>query len=126
MADETFATAINCMDGRVQIPVIEYMKKRFGVAYVDMVTEPGPIKFLAENSDSAQIESIKSRVEVSVVKHGSKVIAIVGHADCAGNPVERDIQIEQIKKSVEVVKSWGFAVEFVSLFVNERWEVEEI
>ena len=33
----TFATAINCMDGRVQIPVIEYLKKEFKVDYVDMI-----------------------------------------------------------------------------------------
>lgn len=126
MATGTFVTAINCMDGRVQLPVIEYMKNRFGVNYVDKITEAGPIKYLAENSDSDKIESIRSRVEVSVAKHGSKVVAIVGHAGCAGNPVERDIQTEQIKKSIELAKSWGFAVEFLGLFVNERWQVEEV
>jgi len=43
-----FATAINCMDGRCQLPVIEWMKKRYGVEYVDMITEPGPDGVLAE------------------------------------------------------------------------------
>lgn len=33
-----FATAINCMDGRVQIPVIEYIKSKYEVDYVDMIT----------------------------------------------------------------------------------------
>ena len=126
MADETFATAINCMDGRVQLPVIKYMKNRFGVDYVDMITEAGPIKYLAENSDPVKIEGFRFRTEVSVVKHGSKVVAIVGHASCAGNPVERDIQVEQIKKAIELAKTWGFDAEYLSLYVNERWEVEEI
>ncbi len=126
MAKGTFVTAINCMDGRVQLPVIEYMTNRFGVDYVDMVTEPGPIKFLAENIDKTTVESIRKRVEISAVKHGSKVIAIVGHADCAGNPVERDIQVEQVAKSMELAKTWGLDAEFLGLFVNERWEVEEI
>ncbi|HHI02777.1 MAG TPA: hypothetical protein ENL22_04595 [candidate division Zixibacteria bacterium] len=126
MAEGTFATAINCMDGRVQLPVIEYLKNKLGVDYVDMITEPGPIKYLAENNDKTTVESIRKRVEISAVKHGSKVVAIVGHDDCAGNPVERDIQLEQIKKSIELAKSWGFAVQLLSLYVNERWEVEEI
>ena len=126
MAEGTFVTAINCMDGRVQLPVIEYMKNKFGVDYIDMITEPGPIKYLAENSDKMTVESIRKRTEISAVKHGSKVVAIVGHDDCAGNPVERDIQVEQIKKSIELAKSWGLAVQLLSLFVNKHWEVEEI
>ena len=46
-----FATAINCMDGRTQIPVIEWLKKEYGVDYVNMINEPGPNKILAENRD---------------------------------------------------------------------------
>ncbi len=126
MAEGKFVTAINCMDGRVQLPVIEYMKNKFNADYVDMITEAGPIKNLADNSDAVKIESVRFRVEVSVAKHGSKVVAIVGHVGCAGNPVERDIQVEQIKKSIELAKTWGFDAEFFGLFVNERWEVEEI
>lgn len=126
MTEGTFATAINCMDGRVQLPVIEYLKNRFGVEYVDMITEAGPIKYLAENNEKTTVESIRKRVELSVSKHGSKVVAIIGHTECAGNPVERDIQIDQIKKSLELAKSWELAVQFFGLFVNERWEVEKI
>lgn len=44
MSSKIFATTINCMNGRVQIPVIDYMKSKYGVDYVDMVTEPGPNK----------------------------------------------------------------------------------
>ena len=43
-----FCTAINCVDGRVQVPVINYLKKRFKVDYVNVVSEPGPSKILAE------------------------------------------------------------------------------
>ncbi len=37
----TFATALNCMDGRVQDTVAEWAKQHFNVTYVDAVTEPG-------------------------------------------------------------------------------------
>jgi len=36
-----FATCLNCMDGRVQLPVIHWIKENYGVDYVDMITEAG-------------------------------------------------------------------------------------
>ena len=121
-----FATAINCMDGRVQIPVIEYLKTRYDVDYIDMVTEPGPIRALWQNSDSAMVESIKKRVEISVFKHHSSLIAIVGHHDCAGNPVNKDTQVKQIQTSVKTVASWKLEAQIIGLWVDENWEVSEV
>ena len=47
----TFATALNCMDGRVQNTVTEWTKKHFNVTFVDAVTEPGIDSIIrAENS----------------------------------------------------------------------------
>ena len=123
--DKKFACAINCMDGRVQDAVKKYMQDNYGVDYVDMVTEPGPNKILADNSDKAIIENIKKRVEVSTHHHGSKVIAIVGHFGCAGNPTEKEEQIIHLKKAEETLKSLGFAEEIVLLWVNSDWETVE-
>lgn len=121
-----FATAVNCMDGRIQLPVIEYLKNRYGVDHVDSVTEPGPIKILTEGTNVAALESIKHRIDVSVNKHGSRSIALVGHHNCAGNPVKREFQEVQLKKSLATVKAWGFDAEIICLYVNARWVVEEI
>jgi len=33
----SYCTVINCMDGRVQLPVIKYLKERFDVDYVDSI-----------------------------------------------------------------------------------------
>ena len=30
-----FCTAVTCMDGRIQLPVIAYLQKRFNAEYVD-------------------------------------------------------------------------------------------
>jgi hypothetical protein len=122
---KTFACAINCMDGRVQDAVKDYMKNNYSVDYVDMVTEPGPNKILAENSDSVIIENIKKRVEVSVHHHGSKVVAIVGHFGCAGNPAEKEEQVQHLKKAEEVVKSFNFPVEIILLWVDGDWKTVE-
>jgi hypothetical protein len=123
---KTFACAINCMDGRVQDAVKNYMRKNYSVDYVDMVTEPGPNKILADNLDHVIIENIKKRVEVSVHHHGSKIIAIIGHFGCAGNPTEKEEQIKHLQKAKKTVEAFGFSVEFVLLWVDGDWETVEL
>ncbi len=88
------------MDGRIQLPVIGFLKKRFSVNYVDIVSEPGPNLILAEQSDSKTVKSILYRVDISVKKHKSKGIAIIGHYDCAGNPSDRDEQISHLQAAI--------------------------
>jgi len=114
------------MDGRVQIPTSNWLKEKFKVDYVDTITEPGPIKILSENKDAFSLESIKRRVSISVNKHGSRIIAVLGHHDCAGNPVDKAAQVAQIKESLKVVDSWGFPVRTLGLWVDENWKVSEV
>jgi hypothetical protein len=116
-----FATAINCMDGRVQKPVAEYMRQNFGVAYVDMITEPGPNKILSHGKETAVIEFLKKKVEVSVEKHGSQIIAVAAHYDCAGNPEDEDAQKDHLRRAVDVIASWGFPVTIVPLWLDENF-----
>jgi hypothetical protein len=126
MNSKRFATAINCMDGRVQKPVFDYMLQKFAVDYVDMITEAGPIKALSLGREGTIAESIRNRVAISVGKHESKFIAVVGHHDCAGNPVEDDLQREQTLKAMQTVVSWGFRAKVIGLWVDDKWEVSEV
>jgi carbonic anhydrase len=120
-----FATALNCMDGRVQEPVIKFLKEKYKVDFVDMITEPGIDRILAEG-DKKILEEIKNKIEISIKKHGSKVVAIVGHTDCAGNPVGKRKHLRQIRKGKEILKSMNIEVEILGLWVNEKWEVEVV
>ncbi|OEG00147.1 hypothetical protein BHF71_05965 [Vulcanibacillus modesticaldus] len=121
-----FVTVINCMDGRVQKPVIGYLSAKFSADFVDMITEPGPNKILAENKDHTIIQSIKRRIKISVDNHKSKHIAIVGHYDCAGNPVDEKIHIQQIREAIKVIQSWDLDVNVIGLWINQDWQVEEV
>jgi hypothetical protein len=114
------------MDGRVQLPVIEWMKKQYAIDFVDMITEPGPNRILAENRPITVIDSLKSRVKISVIKHASTCIAVTGHFDCAGNPVEKETQIDQIKTAVKTIQSWGFDIPVIGLWIDDRWVVQKI
>lgn len=111
------------MDGRTQIPVVEWMKKRYGVSYVDMITEPGVDAVLAMNDDVQTIESIKRKVSISAQKHGSKLVAVVGHHDCAGNPVDTYTHLAQIRLAVETLPSWRLNARIFGVWIGEDWKV---
>ncbi|RWZ52184.1 hypothetical protein EQV77_15910 [Halobacillus fulvus] len=125
MSNSTFVTAINCMDGRVQLPVIHWMQEKYDAPYVDMITEAGPNKVILEGTDQ-QIETIKSKLKVSEDAHGSEVLAIVGHHGCAGNPLPKEEKYEKIKESVKLINTWDFSFKIIGLYVNEDWEVEVV
>lgn len=120
-----FCTSIHCMDGRIQEPIIQYLKELYGILYVDTITEPGPNKILAEQTSEAALQSIHERVRISVEKHGSHLIAVSGHHDCAGNPNDETVQQLHIEKSVEYLKSRYPEVKIIGLWIDSRWEIHQ-
>ena len=124
MAEGKFATAINCMDGRVQEPVIKWMKEKCQVDYIDMITEPGPDGIMAKRFPEA-VAAIKNRVLVSVEKHGSEVVALVAHGDCGGNPVSEQEHFGHLRRGMELIRSWELPVSIVGLWIDDKdWKVE--
>lgn len=126
MTENSFATAINCIDGRTVRPLNDYFKQEYNIKYVDLITEPGPDKVLSENQDQSIVQSIKRRVAISLVAHHSKTIAIVGHHECAANPSEAEEHIEQIKQSVTNLQKWGYEVTIIGLWINSDWQVQKV
>lgn len=127
--NETFFTSVGCMDGRALRPVRKYGKAKFGVFFVDTITEAGLVGLLANNPSPELLESIKKKVLISVEKHHSKGIIVHGHQECAGNPIEDYQHREETKKAAEVIKGFVSGVEVKPIFVikeNENWIVEEL
>ncbi|HET7641944.1 MAG TPA: carbonic anhydrase [Nitrososphaeraceae archaeon] len=123
MAKGKFATSVSCMDGRIQIPLTNWIKENFSVDYVDTITEPGIDKQVADNTD---LESIKTKVGISINKHESELIVVSGHYDCAGNPVSNEEHITQIKKGIEVISSWNLGVKVVGVWVDDTWKINTV
>ena len=123
MANGKFATSISCMDGRIQIPLSDWVKKNYSVDYVDTITEPGVEKKIAENIDVGQI---KIKAGISIHKHKSGLIVVSAHHDCAGNPVSKEEHLTQIKKSVGIIESWNFPAKVLGVWVNDQWEIEQV
>ncbi len=122
----SFCTAISCMDGRTQLPVILYLQKYFNAKYVDMITEAGPNLILAERNNMSGVRSIIKRIDISVHIHQSKGIAIVGHYDCARNPAKESKQREHTIEAIKFIKQNYDKIEIIGLWVDADWNVNLI
>jgi len=121
-----FCTAINCMDGRVQLPVIEYLQQRFDVEYVDSITKPGPSLILAERKNDATVQAILDMLKLSIEKHNSAEVAVVGHYDCAANQALRADQVVHIRQACQFLRQQFENVKIIGLWVDENWDVHEV
>ena len=79
------------------------------------------------NMTEEQRSWLKRKLEISIKNHGSRIVSVVGHDDCAGNPVDSvahrtcivgDVEttktlVHEIdpELSVEVVGLWSHATE---------------
>ena len=108
------------------MPVIEYLQQRFDAAYVDSITEPGPNRILAERENDAQVQLVLAKLKISIEKHDSAGVAVVGHYDCAENQALRADQVVHIRQACQFLRQQFENVEIIGLWVDENWDVHEV
>jgi hypothetical protein len=123
MTEGKFATSVSCIDGRIQTPLAKWIIENYSVDYVDTITEPGVDKTVAEHFE---LESLKTKVDISINAHKSDLVVLSGHYDCAANQVSNEKHIELIKKGVEVISSWNLGVKVIGVWVDDSWNVNTI
>ena len=121
---DSFCTLINCMDGRVQRLVHDFVRDRFAADFVDVITEPGAVRFFSEHP-SPLLRSILNRLDISIRVHGSEQLAIAAHHDCAGNPVPEVRQQEQLCAAVDFLAHRYPDMEVIGVWVDESWSCSE-
>lgn len=122
-SNERFATAITCIDGRVQRPISDWIRLHVTVDHVDLITEPGPDKVFSEGP-AHLVDDVMRKVLFSVRHHFSPVVALAGHDNCAANGASREEHIKQIMEGVEVILSYNLKVRVLGLWLNEWGSVE--
>lgn len=122
----SFCAVINCLDGRTQLPVNNFLMQRFNVKYVDMLTDAGPLGILTNEPDSPRAQLFIERVNIVIRVHDIKELAIAGHWDCRGNPVPREKQLEQQRDVVLRYRKIFPQLTIIGLWVGEDGTVEEI
>ena len=117
------ATCLNCMDGRVQLPVLHWIKENYQVDFVDVITEAGMDGVLSNQED---VREVLRSIAISVDINKSTRIFAVGHYDCRGNPVEETVHRQEIKSAVKRLKGHWPDLEIIGLWVNKTWNVERV
>lgn len=126
MPKGTFVTAISCIDGRTVEPETAWLKQFYKAKYIDLITEPGPEKKLTCGSNVI-LDEIREKVTISVEAHNSHFVVVIGHYDCAGNPVSEVFRKKQLSEAAQIIRSWDLPVnEVKALYVNENWKLEEV
>ena len=122
----SFCTAVRCIDGRVQLPVIQHLTRRFHVEFVDVVSDTGPASVLAHDPDSEKASSIYRRIDVSRDAHRSQGLAIVAHHDYWGHQRPLEGQLDDLRRSAAHLRLRypGFPV--LPLWVGSGWAVEHV
>jgi len=116
------AVCLNCIDGRVQIPAIKWMKDQYALDCVDLITEPGMDGLLADNN--GPIDAVIRKIEFCIEKNNTSMIFIAGHHDCKGNLVSELTHKEQICHAVDRLKKIFSKMEIIGLWINEQWTAE--
>jgi len=88
-----------------------------------MITEPGVDKCLRQGPAEV-VEAIHKKLSLSILGHGSSLVAVVGHFDCLINPATKEQHWEDIAEAARVVASWGLQARVVGLYVNEWFAVD--
>jgi hypothetical protein len=95
--------AVTCIDGRIQDAVREQLRARCGVQFVDTVTLPGPDSALAAGLGG--LEATVDAIDVSLTAHDSGCVVVVGHTDCAANPVDDATHHDQVERAVRHLRA---------------------
>lgn len=116
------AICLNCIDGRVQMPVIRWIQRHAGVELIDMITEPGMDGLLSNKTND--IQPVFRKIEISVKNNNSQWIYIVAHHDCRGNPVSEEEHRREVAEAVTRVRERFDKLPVIGLWVGASWEVE--
>lgn len=115
------ATCLNCIDGRVQRPVLNWIREQYHVDVVDVITAPGIDGLIASRRN---IREILRSIEISLRVNKSTRIFIVAHHDCRGHPVDKKTHRQSIMKAINRLKTYWGELEITGLWVNRHWQVE--
>ena len=111
---------LNCIDGRAQRPLLDWVRARYDVDYADVVTEPGIDALLALGRPAAR-DAVLDKVCVSRLAHLSCYLVVAGHHDCAANPVPRSVHEEHIRTAVHRLRSALPRFEVAGVYLDDRW-----
>lgn len=120
-----FGTAVACIDGRIQQPVADWLRARFLLDHVDMITWPGADRALCGDGDPAEA-AVARAIRISLDGHGSTVVALVAHDGCLANPVDEAEHHAHVRRAMQTLRRWNVPATVLGLWVDARGEVRTV
>ena len=121
-----YGTIVNCLDGTVQLPAIDFAKKLWKVNRVDVITEAAPEKILSETKDRETIERICKNIEASICDQHTKRLAIVSHSNCDINNVSDTNKKDMLSKAIGYLKARFIDIEIVGIWFDGNIKATKI
>jgi hypothetical protein len=119
---ERFAVVLNCIDGRTQQPLLDWVRRELDVRHVDVVTEPGVDGVLARGDDTA-LQGLLDKVCVSRLAHGAVALVVAGHHDCAANPGDADAHAADLTRAAAAIRQALPELPVRAVYVDHTWDV---
>lgn len=120
-----FTTCLNCMDGRAQLPAINWIIDNYAVKYVDMITEPGMDDLLAQRPLN-ELSNILGKIDTSIRVHGTEEIFVVAHHDCIANPVDQRTHRELVMKAVDRLKELKPDMKIIGVWIDSNLAAQKL
>lgn len=121
----SFAAAVTCIDGRVHEPVVGWVRSRFDVEFVDLLTQAGPDLALCSHGDD-EVGHVRRQLGVSTGAHAPRVLVVAGHADCAANPASGSEHRRQVCCALSRAREWAPGLPVVGVWVDADGRVEQL
>lgn len=117
-SSHTVGIAVTCVDCRLhECSIVPALKNIMGVDKVYIETTAGPEGRILQSEPNHHLAALVDDLELLIKAKAARVVAIVGHCDCAGHPVSDAQHTIDIVKAAAVVKSTlnNSAVEVMAL-----------
>jgi hypothetical protein len=124
MSDEPFALALNCVDGRVQRPLLRWIDDALALDRVDTITLPGPDATLLDGGEEGD-RARRHATFLAERRHHACVI-VAGHHDCLGNPVDEAEHLRGIERAADVVHGWALCPRTLGVWIDHEWRVRVV
>jgi hypothetical protein len=124
--DSDHGTIVNCLDGTVQLPAINFAKHIWKVSWVDVITEAAPEKILSEAKDKETISRIHQNIESSLCGQQTKRLAIVSHSGCDINKAPDDKKKEMLRQAIGYLKERYTDADVIGIWVDGKIKASNI
>jgi 5-(carboxyamino)imidazole ribonucleotide mutase len=115
---------INCMDGYMQIPIVSYSKKHYGILNTYFLTIPKPSFLAPENHDSMLAKELLQHLSVLRLEYRLKTIALVTR-DEKGNETKH-AKLATLKKAVQTLAELHQGIRVVGLWMDSQGAIQEV